>query len=129
MDVDAISLPENQLLDWDDVSDMKLLRKQNDATTVFTGWQVRQQRQVVVKKDSHARHEADILNRLSHTHIVELVSIIEPVADDLPRVVVEYVSGGDLGLWLGLTELHWSTNGLRVCKEVSSAVEYLHALC
>jgi serine/threonine protein kinase len=50
-------------------------------------------------------HEARVLARISHPHVVRLVEVI--ALDDAPILVLEYLSGGDLVSLAGLDPDHW----------------------
>jgi serine/threonine-protein kinase len=74
------------------------------------------------------QREARMLGQLQHPNIVSVLDVGQ-LADGLPYMMTEYVSGLELEAWLdgsGAGRLTWKRS-IGVLRQVAAAIDYLHA--
>lgn len=71
-------------------------------------------------------HEACMLSKLSHPNVVRVLDVGQ-LADSSPYLLMEYVSGLELDSWLDGAGTMPIKRALGVLKQLSCAVDYLHA--
>ncbi|MEY4579133.1 MAG: hypothetical protein RL701_3836 [Pseudomonadota bacterium] len=71
-------------------------------------------------------HEACMLSQLEHPNIVRVLDVGQ-LADGVPYLMMEYVSGLELDTWLDGCGAMAAKRALGVLKQLACSVDYLHA--
>jgi serine/threonine protein kinase len=71
-------------------------------------------------------HEARLLSRLQHPHIVSVLDFGQ-LDDGLPYMLMEYVNGLELDKWLEERGPMPARRAVGILKQLASAVDYMHA--